>query len=377
MENQANPQQQGADIQSAANAMIGILDAPAKAPPEPKKAKEVKEVNENVKSVAEQEHDVNEAPVEDTGETDSNIDESEASDNKSAEGEDKIIADAEKTTELPESIEQLAEAMGVTTDKLLSMKMPTNVDGVKGHTTLGELVKSYQIDKVTTQKSMQLAEERKAFQAELDAQVNELTQRYSIADNIINVMADGLKKHYESTNWDELRLNDPSEWAAKQTEFQQQYQAVQQMQQQLYSAAQQHAQQVQQKQAQQVKEFYNQQYQLMGKEFPEWNDPEKQQVFRKQTRSFLEESGFHNDEIKQVVDVRIIKLIDKARKYDNLMKSKNLVDKKIASVPKFVKPGASKSKAELQAENRRAQMTALKKSGGSTKAAAALIQGFL
>ncbi len=82
--------------------------------------------------------------------------------------------------------------------------------------------------------------------------------------------------------------------------------------------------------------------------------------------------GYTVQELQGVTDARLIRILDKARRYDALQAAKPQVQKRLAAAPKTVKPGTGVSK---NANERAVEVadTRLKKSGKPSDAAAAFL----
>lgn len=86
-----------------------------------------------------------------------------------------------------------------------------------------------------------------------------------------------------------------------------------------------------------------------------------------------EEYGFKKEEVNAITDPRAIKVLNDARQWRELKAAKpSTVDKKVASVPKVVKPGTAE-KSDPNADKWKQGMDALKKSGGKDDRAAAAL----
>jgi len=102
----------------------------------------------------------------------------------------------------------------------------TKVDGKEGSAKLDDLVKSYQLEGHLNGKSMEVSEQKKA----LDARQAELEGNYKgkleQAENLVKLAYSELTKEYEGVNWDELEIDDPTEYTIKALKFQKRTQAL-------------------------------------------------------------------------------------------------------------------------------------------------------
>lgn len=342
--------QQGASLHDAANAFLGLMDASENLPPVPDESKqEEADVQQEIENTAE-----------------------EAATEPSTSDDVQIEASEEERT-LPDTIDGIAEHLGVTKDDLLSLKVNTKIDGIEGQASLAELVKSYQLEGHLNQKSMQLAEMKKAAEAEIQQQKALLQQQIEQGSQLANYLNNELYKDYNAINWQELRETDPAEFAAKRQEFNERYQAIQNAQAQFNYQMQQRQQQEQAESEAKFKEILANERNALLSKLPDWHDKAKAESEQRQIREYLKAEGFGDSEINSLADHRSILVSRKAMLYDQLMKAKPVVEKKVQTLPKVIKPGTTKSKADINAERRKAQLGKLRKSGALHDAAALLL----
>lgn len=231
-----------------------------------------------------------------------------------------------------------------------------------------ELTKGYQRQADYTRKTQALAEERKALEAE-KAQISQLQQRYL---ETLQKQGDGALAKFKDVDWARLRQEDPDEYVLKRAEYQEAQEQAHKAQ-----AEQRQIMEEQQKQIQaQWQEYVQQQNQeLSGPNgIPGWADPEKGAEVRSALRGYALNLGFTEDEVNQLADAKALKVLDKARRYDELLaKSGKVAQKKKASPPpKVAKAGAS---GRSGAPNKKqAAMQRLRRSGSDNDAAAAIFQ---
>lgn len=341
--------QTGATDNDIHTRILGILDAPEPSKPEPV-AEEAE--TEEVTAQAETEGEQPEVKAEST-ET------------------EQPEADA---VELPDSFDGLAEAIGVDTDKLKGLKVRVKIDGQESSVPLAEVLKSYQLEGHVNRKSMELAEQRKAFEAEATAKQTELQTRLQQADSLLSNVEQGLLAQFNAINWDDLRQNDPAEFAAKRQEFAEQYQRVQAAKQQVLIEAQRMQTEHKQKMQNQLQETLKSEHTALLNKLPEWKDETKAKAEKDAIRGYLESAGFANEELSNISDHRAILIARKAMLYDQMQGKKPELTKKVINLPKVQKPGATKTNAEMKAE-KQAELRARLRKSGDTKDLAKLLLG--
>src|SRR3990170_4570084 len=258
-------------VDQAAAALKGLLGA--KEPPKTGESKEVKpETKAEATEVKKPEEDVQKAE-EQGAET-----EKEGAEKSESVKEDK---DEQTDAEIQlESLEELAEATGLPLEKILSLKARTKVDGIENAVSLAEIVKGYQLDGHLTRKSQELADKLKAADVEREKITTELNSRLMEANQLIGHFEQQFMAEYNAINWNELRQADPAEFAAKKQEY------MKTEEEKLYS------------------------------KFPDWKDPEKAKVGKKEVSEYLMNYGFKPEEVSQIYDHRQVDIIRKAMLYD-------------------------------------------------------------
>jgi hypothetical protein len=221
----------------------------------------------------------------------------------------------------PSSVDELAESLGVTPQKLLKLRLTAKVDGIESHISVQDALKSYQLEKHNNKKSMDLADRQKAWEADAAqrqqqlAQTQEaLGQRLKDASNLINVAQNELLADFQKIKWDELRENDPAEWSAKQREMEIRHLKIQQRSQQINTEIYQQQTETNVKQKAEFDKYVaNQKTQLLAK-VPEWGDPKIAEKKQAEVTRFLLDNGYTREDIAQIYDHRHLLLVEKAMK---------------------------------------------------------------
>jgi len=236
--------------------------------------------------------------------------------------------------------------------------------------TLDELIKSYQLGTDYTKKSQAVAEERKAVEAERQAvqEAKAMRDQYAQRLEIIESM---LNQPQEVENLEYLKETDPIGYAVKVAEMSQKEKQLAQvraereriMQQQEYDRQ------------QQMRQTIAAESEKLVAAIPEYADPEKGEVVRKDIRSFGKQMGFSDEELANVFDSRAVLTLYKAMQYDKLQLSKPSVNKRVQEAPKAIKPGAAKPRDSNSEELRKLKARA--KSSGRVADAASVFERFL
>lgn len=275
-------------------------------------------------------------------------DEAESEEGK-PEGEDPAEEEAE---EEEEEYEEVAEPV-------YSVKQ----DGKVIQVTLDELTKGYQRQSDYTRKTQELAETRKQFTAEQQAVTEERVQ-YQSALNQFNQMLQEQTAEFEQIDWNELAELDPTQYLIKKEE-----QRELQTKQMRVNAEHQRVRQIQQQQMQrQHQELLNHEMTMLEEAFPEWKDPVKREKLANSWENYALTQGYEPDDVKAITDHRALKILDKARKYDQLQAT-STKKKKLVKVPKTAKPGAATGVRTESSSRLKQKMKSLKQTGSVDAAA--------
>ena len=239
--------------------------------------------------------------------------------------------------------------------------------GEERDVTLKELVSGYQKGDDYTKKSQTLAEARK----KVEAHAHEVQQAMQVKEEYAQRLAQVeqfLMSDNEPVNLDELKENDPIQYAikvAEQTETNKkinllrQERAKVQQQQQAYQSQQQHA--VVQNEAK-----------MLSEKVKEFSDPKKAEQIKNDIRSFGKSVGFSDQELSQVYDHRHVLILQKAMEYDKLQQSKAGVNKKMSNAPRMAKKGKRVVNADVYTKQKKRL-----RSSGSLDDATSVFKNFI
>ena len=233
-------------------------------------------------------------------------------------------------------------------------------NGEEKDVTLNELVEGYQKGSDYTKKSQELATQRKAVEAEAHA-VNEAMQmREQYAQRLSQVQALLQQEGDDGVNMDELKENDPIQYAIKVADKTENNKKLQLLQQEQNRLAQAQQQQVAQHQAKMVQHEAH----MLSEKVKEFSDPKQSEQVKKDIREFGKSVGFSDEELSQVYDHRHVIVMQKAAQWDKLQKANPSVTKKLSKAPKMSKKGNKIAKTDVYQQ----QKKRLKTSGKLTDA---------
>ena len=243
------------------------------------------------------------------------------------------------------------------------------VAGEEKELTLTELKTLAQQGADYTKKTQQVAEQRKALEAESVAidQARQLRDAYA---ERLQAMEQLLSSPEQSENLEYLKESDPIGYAVKVAELSQQKEQLQAIQAERYRIAEQ--QQAEQQHA--LQGYIAQQAAKLAEVLPEYSDPVKGEKLRSELRTFAKDIGFSDQELSMVRDSRQVLALHKAMLYDKLQKSKPDVNKRVNEATKTIKSGNSvKPVTSDQVKKQQQQL----KQSGKVRDAAKLFESFL
>jgi hypothetical protein len=236
------------------------------------------------------------------------------------------------------------------------------VDGKEVEVTLDELQKGYSRTQDYTRKTQQIAETRKAVDAEASA-IRAEREQYA---QLLGALQQQLETTEVPIDMDRLRDEDPIEWV-RQSEIRRQKQeklaAIQFEQQRL-------SQLTAQQRAQEMNAHLATQQEALIQAVPEWKDSKKAQAEKALLVEFGKKIGFSDDELKNVYDHRAVVALRKAALYDQMMSKRGQIKPVVNNGPRPAKPSAA-GRVSTTTESTRAKQR-LAKSGRVNDAASAI-----
>ncbi len=354
MENEAANPTQGATLEQTASKIEGLLASQdGQGEPEEKEAPEPEAKQE----AAPEEQAKSDETADTTDET---------------EGEN----EAEETEEVDISdLHQLSTATGLPVEKILGLKATVKINGQETSLPITDLVNGYQQGQDYTRKTMELSDQRKAFEAERGEAEKILIGKLEEAISMSEYMEKTLLAEYNAVKWGELRASNPAEYAAAQQDYNTRYNQIQQIKAKSIQERDTKANESNHKQLKATNEWIQSEKEKTFALFPEWKSPEKFKATHAEISGMLREVGFNPQEISAVYDHRLFKVIDMALRYHKASKAKTQ-NKQLKTLPKVLKPGSKMTKSEKKNESLQPQLKQLRKTG-HVRDAAKLLENIL
>ncbi len=225
--------------------------------------------------------------------------------------------------------------------------------------SLKDLESGYMMQADYQRKTAELARARETLTQEVQQMVEPERQQYAqnlgiLQQAVLSLVTPDL----QNVDWERLSAEDPARYVqltAKAQKVQQTLQAIQQQQQMAQHKAFQDA-------AEQSKRVLADP--VNGIQV--WGPELYQTLISEASRQY----GFRPDEVANVVDHRMIRVLNDAYAYRKLQSAKPGVEKKVTAVPKVLKPGRPAEQGEQQAKEVKELSARFKKSGNLKDATA-------
>ncbi len=228
------------------------------------------------------------------------------------------------------------------------------VDGEEYEVTQDELLNGYQRQQAYTKRSQELAEQRKAFEAEA-SQVAQMRDAY--AQQLEQLSQQLNQVNEQEPDWAALAKEySAEELIVYKAQLDQQKEYAKQVEAEKQAIAQQQA---QEQQAQMQQHLASQREEMLNR-IPQWRDEDIRTSEREQVIKYAQQSvGFSPQEIANASDARAIELLYKAWQWDNLQQKKPAAKKKASKAPKMAKAGQPKTKAQVASRSRQRSLKRL------------------
>lgn len=248
------------------------------------------------------------------------------------------------------------------------------VNGEEVEKPLDEVVALAQQGLDYTQKTQQVAEQRKELEA-LQEQLNGATKQFQEQQQLNSILIEDVAKitaldqqlaQYQDVDWQKLSDSDFVE--AQKLFFQ--YNQLQQQRTDAVSQFESKRQEALTKQQQLVADQVKKGKEQLAKEIPNWSQQTTQEVI-----STGKEYGFTDAELNSIIDPRHVKVLHDAMQWRKLKSKDSVTKKKVASAKPVVKPG-SKDQKQVATASAKKMRDQLRKTG-SSEVASKLIENLL
>ena len=236
------------------------------------------------------------------------------------------------------------------------------INGKSQKVNLDELKEGYSKGSDYTKKTMELSEQRRSIDTELDTiskdkeAVKKMREDYAQKLQVVeqNLQTD------DNIDWVQLAQNDPTDYAVKKAEYDRKKE--------LQSQVQQERQKLAEEQRKEQELIYKRHIEAeRGKlvnTLPVFGDEQKAPKLMQEIGSFAIKQGYTEQEVNMIVDHRAVKTLYDAYKYNQLLEKKGLRDKKVKPSNRVVSSeGKNETKSTDKVLRVNDRMKQLKKSG--------------
>ena len=226
-------------------------------------------------------------------------------------------------------------------------KYEVKIDGETVEVDLDELRNGYQRQQSFTRKSMELANQRKAFEQEA-AEVKQMRDTYAQQLDLLSAQIQQTVQ--QEPDWRALAetMSERDLFLAK-TEWDQYKEQQKTVEAERQRVAEQ---QMQDNQRNLEKHLQHQRADMLHR-IPDWQNDETRETERQEVIKYAQRRiGFSEEEIANASDARAIELLYKAWKWDNLQSKKPAAKKRTRQAPKMAKAGRPKTKREVATRSR-------------------------
>jgi len=286
----------------------------------------------------------------------------DAETNAALEGDDDPDPEAEQEDEEEDKPEETdSEDEQVKKPELHTVK----VDGKEIQVPLEELVKGYQREADYTRKTMSLAEQRKAAEAEFEAVRGEREQYRQT----LGTLQQQIQQTEPKIDWAKLQEENPGEWTRQRLLQIDRQTALQNIE-----AERQRIAGLQQEEADKgLQARLSEESTKLVAAIPEWKDEKKASAEKAELVKFAATLGFSPEEVANVTDHRAIVMLRRAYQHEQLIAKRAALKPDPVEVPKTAKPGppATSQISQIQRAQQRLAKT------GKVTDAARVIERFL
>ena len=272
-------------------------------------------------------------------------------------------ADAPDTPEAP--AEEVDESI-LTPEQLAAYKVRIQVDGAEKEVTLEEARLGYMRQEDYTRKTQEISKLKAEIPEQVKGEVSKEREKYEHNVKIFHQAYMQLAgEELNNVNWNQLVEKDPAEFLKLSHRAQQINRTIEGARKELerLDAAKQEEEQKYLAQA------IPQAVETLKAKIPNWSN----ELYQKVLESGVENYGFKPEEVSNVIDPRMIQVLHEARMWRDAQTNKSILDKKVAEVPKVLKPGSQQSKTVVKAEREAELKANIRKSGGRSEDVIALL----
>lgn len=243
------------------------------------------------------------------------------------------------------------------------LKVPVKINGTDSSASIDDLVASYQIGEAADARLDDAKTKAQAIMDTASGQLQNVNNQAKIVASLIDRAETVVDQDATDIDWKHLRQNDPAEYSAKKADIEERRKTIENLKTDALGEYQKVIDEQNETMAGQRANMARAEQTKLLEKLPEWSDPKTAKAEKGKITQYLTDQGFSGDEIGRAVDHRIILLARKAMLYDSGTKKAGLAKKKVAKIPKVMKPGSPKPEDQRKTENIDRLRAKAKKSG--------------
>lgn len=231
-----------------------------------------------------------------------------------------------------ETFEDLVQALGAKSEDVLGLKYKLKIDGEDKEVTLGDLVKVTQLEGHVNKRSMEIAEQRKAFEAERQQYIQAYQERIAVTDQVLNSNLAQLQQQAQALEASGLAQADPAQYLMLKDQINTAWQATQSQRQAI-------AQNYQQTQQRLLQQGQTEAEKLIRQQHSDLTDDASYTNALASMRAYLKEAGVNEQNmIAMQVDPVVFSVVRDAMRYRELQKAKPQVTNRVRTAPAVGRP---------------------------------------
>jgi len=239
------------------------------------------------------------------------------------------------------SLSDLIEAEGYNQEEFMSLEVEQKIDGETRRVKLSDVLATNQTLEAAEHRLSEVKEKAKSQNKALADKEQELDSAFQVAAAVLHKQKAGFEAREKALNSSNERKQDPAEWNAKKTELADQRKAFELELQQFYGAYQQHKQKAETETEQQQAARLQKEHENLLEQLPEWGDEKVREKEQEELSKYLASQDLTPESFKTIsYDHKLLLMARKAAKYDEVQAKAEPAKKKLAKVPKTLKPGS-------------------------------------
>ena len=267
----------------------------------------------------------------------------------------------EQPEEQVKSIRELADHLEVDPEYLYELMVEAKVDGNNEPVPLRDVLANYQKSAAADKRLKEVAEAKKAFEAEKKAQIEQVNMAKAVADQVLESQWSQIQEQEKAI--ESLKDDDPAEYASRMISLQRAKEGIKSQYEKLQNEYQRA---IQLAQIKAIEENSKRLPELI----PEWSDSKKADSEKKAISEYLSRD-FQAEEISGITDARFVALARKAMLFDQLQEQSRETVRKVKTLPKRLAGGPAKG-ADAARQEELKKLSKQHKQSGSIASALAL-----